>query len=75
MSLFGIYFCKTVFIFVKQNLRAPPKKVLFGTPVSVLFLKTNFFFFFFFVDPMPYFKRVIRCFHYLFFLSHFTLYT
>jgi hypothetical protein len=44
-SLFGTHFCKAVSMFVKQKSRALQKRILFGTPVSILFLKTICFFF------------------------------
>ena len=64
--LIGTHFCKTLFMFVKQNSRVLPKTFLFNTPVSVLFLKTICFFFL--VDPTPFFKTIINCFHFFFYL-------
>ena len=51
-SLFGTHFCKIIFMFLKQNLRALSKKFMFGTPVSILFLK------FFLWVPRPFSKQL-----------------
>ena len=63
LGLVCTHFYKIVFMFVKQNSWIPPKKILFDTSVSILFLKIICFFFC--VGPMPFLKT--GSFHYLFF--------